>query len=199
MAILFDTILSKGIREGNIPARTQEARDWYRNTAQQQGKINETSLLKGSDATRFTSSPRIGQMYMFTYNPKHKDTLPYWDRFPLVFPFRKVPGGFLGMNMHYLPLPYRAKLMDGLYSITNNTLYNDTTKLKLNYDLLNGAAQFKYFKPTVKHYLSDHLTSKFLYIFPAEWDVALFLPLSRFQKAANQKVWADSVKIIRGR
>jgi len=196
MAILFDTILSKGIREGNIPARTQEARDWYRNTAQQQGKINETSLLKNSDATRFTSSPRIGQMYMFTYNPKHKDTLPYWDRFPLVFPFRKVPGGFLGMNMHYLPLPYRAKLMDGLYSITNNTLYNDTTKLKLNYDLLNGAAQFRYFKPTVKHYLSDHLTSKFLYIFPAEWDIALFLPTERFQNAGKQKVWADSRKII---
>jgi hypothetical protein len=196
MAVLFDTILSKGIREGNIPARTQEARDWYRNTAKQQGRINETSLLKGSDATRFTNTPIIGQMYMFTYNPKHKDTLPYWDRFPLVFPFRKVPGGFLGLNMHYLPLQYRAKLMDGLYSITNNTLYNDTTKLKLNYDLLNGAAQFRYFKPTVKHYLTDHLMSRFLYVFPAEWDIALFLPTERFQNASKQKVWADSRKII---
>lgn len=196
MAILFDTILSKGIREGNVPARTQEARDWYRNTAQQQGKINETALLKGSDATRFTNTPRIGQMYMFTYNAKHKDTLPYWDRFPLVFPFKKVPGGFLGLNMHYLPLPYRAKLMDGLYTISNNKLYNDTTKLKLSYDLLNGASQFRYFKPTVKHYLTDHLTSRFLYIFPAEWDIALFLPLERFQNASKQKVWADSRKII---
>jgi hypothetical protein len=196
MAILFDTILSKGIREGNIPARTQEARDWYRNTAQQQGKINETSLLKGSDVTRFTNTPIIGQMYMFSYNAKFKDDLPYWDRFPLVFPFKKVPGGFLGLNMHYLPLPYRAKLMDSLYTISNNKLYNDTTKLKLNYDLLNGASQFRYFKPTVKHYLTDHLTSRFLYVFPAEWDVALFLPLERFQKASKQKVWADSRKII---
>ena len=196
MAVLFDTILSKGIREGNIPARTQEARDWYRNVAQQQGRINETSFMKSSDKDRFVNSPRIGQMYMFTYNPKHKDTLPYYDRFPLVFPFRKVQGGFLGLNMHYLPLPYRAKLMDGLYTISNNTLYNDTTKLKLNYDLLNGASQFRYFKPTVKHYLSDHLTSRFMYIFPAEWDVALFLPLERFQKTTKQKVWADSRKII---
>lgn len=196
MAVIFDTILSKGIREGNIPARTQEARDWYRNAAQQQGRINETSLLKSGERNRFTSTPIIGQMYMFTYNPKHKDTLPYWDRFPLVFPFRKIPGGFLGLNLHYLPLPYRAKLMDGLYTISNNTLYNDTTKLKLNYELLNGAAQFRYFKPTVKHYLTDHLTSRFMYIYPAEWDVALFLPTEKFQKTSKQKVWADSRKII---
>ena len=196
MAVLFDTILSKGIREGNIPARTQEARNWYRNAAQQQGRINETSFMKSSERSRFVNSPSIGQMYMFTYNPKHKDTLPYYDRFPLVFPFRKVQGGFLGLNMHYLPLPYRAKLMDGLYTISNNTLYNETTKLKLNYDLLNGAAQFRYFKPTVKHYLSDHLTSRFMYIFPAEWDVALFLPTEKFQKTTKQKVWADSRKII---
>lgn len=196
MAEIFDTILSKGIREGNIPARTQEARDWYRNTAKQQGRINETTFMKSSEKSRFVNSPIIGQMYMFTYNAKFKDELPYWDRFPLVFPFRKVPGGFLGLNMHYLPLPYRAKLMDSLYSISNNTLYNDTTKLKLNYDLLNSASQFRFFKPTVKHYLTDHLTSRFMYIFPAEWDVALFLPLEKFQKASKQKVWADSRKII---
>ena len=196
MAAIFDTILSKGVRAGNIPARTQEARDWYRNAAKEQGRINETSFLKSGDKDRFVNSPRIGQMYIFTYNPKHKDTLPYYDRFPLVFPFRKVQGGFLGLNMHYLPLPYRAKLMDSLYTISNNTLYNETTKLKLNYDLLNGAAQFRYFKPTVKHYLTDHLMSRFMYIFPAEWDMALFLPLERFQKATKQKVWADSRKII---
>jgi hypothetical protein len=152
--------------------------------------------LKSGDKDRFVNSPRIGQMYMFTYDPKHKDTLPYYDRFPLVFPFRKVQGGFLGLNMHYLPLPYRAKLMDSLYTISNNTLYNETTRLKLNYDLLNGASQFRYFKPTVKHYLTDHLMSRFMYIFPAEWDVALFLPLEKFQKASKQKVWADSRKII---
>ena len=196
MVQIFDNILTQGVRGGQIPARTQDARNWYRNTAQSYRNVNETSFLKTGEKERFTNTPLVGQMYMFTYNAKWKDELPYWDRFPLVFPFKKVPGGFLGLNMHYLPLPYRAKLMDSLYSVTNNTLYNETTKLKLSYEMLNKASQFRYFKPTIKHYLTDHLMSRFLYIYPAEWDMALFLPLSRFQKASNEQVWKDSRKII---
>jgi hypothetical protein len=189
-------MLTQGIRAGQVPARTQEARDWYRKTAQSKQNINETEFFKNNPKERFTSTPIIGQMYMFRYNAKWKDELPYWDMYPLIFPFKKVKGGFLGINMHYLPLPYRAKLMDALYTVTNNQLYNETTKLKLSYDILNGASQFKYFKPTIKHYLTDHLASRFLYIYPAEWDMALFLPMERFQKANKQQVWKDSRKII---
>jgi hypothetical protein len=196
MALVFDTILNQGVRGGQIPARTQEARDWYRNTAKTYSNVTENQFLKGAEATRFSNTPMVGQMYMFRYNAKWKDELPYWDKFPLVFPFKKIKGGFLGLNMHYLPLNYRAQLMDALYTVTNNQLYNETTKLKLNYDILNGVSKFRYFKPTIKHYLSDHLTSRFLYVYPAEWDMALFLPLEKFQKANKQEVWKDSRKII---
>lgn len=196
MAILFDNILSQGIRAGQIPARTQQARDWYRNTAQSYKSVNENQFFRSGDKQRFVTSPEVGSMYMFTYDAKHKDTLPYWDKFPLVFPFSKVPGGFMGLNLHYLPLQYRAKLMDALYNIANNRSYNETTKLNLSYDVLNKASQFRYFKPTVKHYLTDHMMSRFLYIYPAEWDMALFLPLERFQKASKQQVWKDSNRII---
>ena len=196
MVTLFDNILSQGVRAGQIPARTQQARDWYRNTAKSYGNISENQFLRSGEKERFTNSPRVGSMYMFTYDAKWKDDLPYWDKFPLVFPFTTVPGGFLGLNLHYLPLQYRAKLMDSLYTITNNQLYNETTKLKLSYEVLNKASQFKYFKPTVKHYLTGQMMSRFLYIYPAEWDMALFLPLERFQKANKQQVWSDSRKII---
>jgi hypothetical protein len=196
MALVFDTILNQGVRGGQIPARTQEARDWYRNTAKTYSNVTENQFLKGAEATRFSNTPLVGQMYMFRYNAKWKDELPYWDKFPLVFPFKKIKGGFLGLNMHYLPLNYRAQLMDALYTVTNNQMYNETTKLKLSYDILNGVAKFKFFKPTIKHYLSDHLTSRFLYVYPAEWDMALFLPLEKFQKANKQEVWKDSRKII---
>jgi hypothetical protein len=196
MALVFDTILNQGVRGGQIPARTQEAREWYRNTAQSYRNVTENQFLKGAEAARFSNTPMVGQMYMFRYNAKWKDELPYWDKFPLVFPFKKIKGGFLGLNMHYLPLNYRAQLMDALYTVTNNQLYNETTKLKLSYDILNGVAKFKFFKPTIKHYLTDHLTSRFLYVYPAEWDMALFLPLERFQKANKQEVWKDSRKMI---
>jgi hypothetical protein len=99
MATIFDTVLTKGVRAGQIPARTEAARTWYRDTAQSYRRIDERALMKG-DAERLTSTPMVGSMYMYYYDPKHKQTLPYYDRFPLVFPYRKVPGGFMGINLH---------------------------------------------------------------------------------------------------
>lgn len=195
MAILFDTVLTKGIRSGQVPARTEAARQWYRDTAQSYNRIDEKQLMKG-DAERLTTRPMVGQMYMYYYDPKHKATLPYYDRFPLVFPYRKVPGGFMGLNLHYLPHAYRAKLMDALYDVANNDKFDETTKLKLNYNILNSSAKFKYFAPCIKHYLTDQLRSRFLYVYPSEWDIALFLPTERFQGATKQKVWQDSKKLI---
>lgn len=194
---LFDDILTKGVRAGQIPAREQSAREWFRDKASEQSGINERNLLR-SDPDRLTSRPIIGQMYMFYYDAKHKATLPYFDRFPLIFPYKKVKGGFMGINMHYLPLNYRAILMDALYSTTNNSKYDETTRLKINYGILNNASKFRYFKPTVKHYLNDHVKSKFMYVYPSEWDIALFLPTERFQGARKQKVFSDSRKLIKG-
>jgi hypothetical protein len=195
MSLIFDTILTKGVRAGQMPARTESAREWYRNTAQEYKRVDETKLMKGGNE-RLTSKIMVGSMYMYYYDPKHKATLPYYDRFPLVFPYKKVPGGFMGINMHYLPLNYRAKLMDALYDVANNDKYDETTKLKFNYNILNSASKYKYFAPCVKHYLSEQVRSRFLYVYPSEWDVALFLPLERFQGATKQKVWAESKKLI---
>lgn len=195
MAILFDELLTKGVRAGQIPARTQAARNWYRDAARDFGSVNEKSLMR-SDRNRLTANPQVGSMYMFYYDAKHKDTLPYFDRFPLIFPFKKVDGGFMGINMHYLPLQYRAKLMDSLYDLTTNERYDERTKLELSYKLLNSAGRFKYFKPCVKHYLTGQLRSRFMYIYPSEWDMALFLPLERFQGASKTKVWSDTRRAL---
>jgi hypothetical protein len=196
MAILFDEILTKGVRSGQIPARESKAREWYRDTAQTYRRVNEGQLMRG-DTERLTARPLIGQMYLFNYDAKHKDTLPYFDRFPLVFPFKKVKGGFYGINLHYLPLQYRARLMDALYDVTNNNRYDETTRLRISYDILNQASRFRYFKPCVKHYLTSQLRSRFLYIYPSEWDIALFLPLERFHGASKATVFKDSRQALR--
>lgn len=195
MAILFDEILTKGVRAGQIPAREQKAREWYRDAAKDFKKINEGQLMRG-DTDRLRSRPSVGSMFMFYYDAKHKATLPYWDRFPLIFPFKQVKGGFMGINMHYLPHNHRAQLMDALYDLSTNERYDERTKLKLSYDVLNSASRFSAFKPCVKHYLTSQLKSRFLYIYPSEWDIALFLPLERFEGARKTKVWADSRKAI---
>ncbi len=200
MAKIFDDILLKGIRAGQMPSRNSTARVWYREKAKEVGKVNETSFFRTADADRFRNSGQfqIGSMYMFYYDPKHKDTLPYYDRVPLIFPINRAKGGFLGINFHYLPLKMRAKLMDNIYDTASNDKYDETTKMKISYNILNASSQYKEFRPAVKHYLFGHVRSRLLYVNPSEWDVALFLNIARFEGATQTKVWEDSQKIIRG-
>ena len=197
MAVLFDEILNKGVRSGQIPAQTNKARNWYRNAAKTYGSVKDGQFFgKSSDKDRMASRPMIGGMYMYEYMAKGRKTLPYYDRMPLIFPFKMVKGGFYGLNMHYLPLPLRAKLMDALYETTNNKAYDETTKLKINYQILTKASKFEPFKPCVKRYLTSQVQSRFMYVYPSEWDIALFLPTERFTGATKSQVWAQSKKKI---
>ena len=194
MATIFDTIITQGVRAGQIPARTDQARSWYRDTAKQFGKnINEKSLLN-KDKTRLVTKIKPGSMYMFMYDPKFKDTLPYYDRFPMIFPFRVEGDRFWGINLHYLPHRVRAQLMDSLYDLVNNQRYDETTRIQGTFELLNRAARSRWIKPCVKQYLFSQMNSRFMYVYPSEWDIALFLPLERFSKATKSQVWADSKK-----
>jgi hypothetical protein len=190
---VFDDLLAKGIRAGQIPARTTAARQWFR-TAAKSVSTSPSKVMKGSD--RFMNKAYPGIMYSFYYDPKTKDTLPYFDRFPLVIPIGPAPGGFLGINLHYLPLPLRAKLMDALYTIVNNQKFDESTRIAASYNILKGSSKFAPFKPCIKHYLTGHVRSRYLKIEPSEWDIALFLPTEQFEKASKTKVWADSRKMI---
>jgi hypothetical protein len=197
VARIFDDILLKGIRSGQMPARTGAAREWFREKAKAVGKVEETKILRDS-TDRLKNRVAIGKMYFFVYDAKHKDTLPYYDKFPLIFPVDRTPKGFYGINVHYLPFQLRAQLMDALYDITNNQRYDETTKLKLSYGVLKGAEKFKLFKPTFKQYLNSQVRSRFIQIQPSEWDIALWLQAEQFEGARKTQVWADSKKIIRG-
>ena len=189
---VFDEILAKGIRSGQIPARTQQSRDWFRTTARKTNVTAETVIR--SERTRFKNRVTMGKMYLFNYDPKHKATLPYYDRYPLIFPVQPADGGFYGINMHYLPHVLRARLMDALYSLSRDKRYDEKTRLKLSYSILNGAAKYKAFKPTFKRYLTNHVRSRFIEITSSEWDIALMMPLQKFAKASASEVWRDSRK-----
>lgn len=141
--------------------------------------------------TRIRSSS-IGKMYTYMYDPKHKQRLPYYDTFPLIFVVNVYRDGFLGINLHYLPPMLRAILMDGLSEIANNDRYNDTTKLKLSYAELTSRSNLKYYKPCVKRYLTAHVMSTYIEIPPREWIMGVFMDTQRFVGASADKVWADS-------
>ena len=189
---VFDELLAQGVRSGQIPARPQQSRDWFRTTARKTNVTAETVIR--SERTRYKNRVTMGRMYLFNYDPKHKATLPYYDRYPLIFPVQPADGGFYGINMHYLPHVLRARLMDALYSLSRDKRYDEKTRLKLSYSILNGAAKYKAFKPTFKRYLTNHVRSRFIEISSSEWDIALMMPLQKFAKASAGEVWRDSRK-----
>jgi hypothetical protein len=138
-----------------------------------------------------------GHLYMFGYDPKGKNELPYYDRYPLVFPFRKTADGFIGLNMHYLPYPLRIRLLDELLVFKTNSKIDETTRIKYSWALIDGLSRYAAAKPCVKQYLTGHVRTQFRQISSKDWATAMLLPVERFVGASKQEVWADSRKQIR--
>jgi len=174
----------------------EEAREWFRKEAENVTKVDPRKMIKSGGSfenMNSLSANSIGKMYMFFYDAKWKDKLPYWDKFPLIFPIEFYKDSMLGINLHYLPPVIRAQLMNALYETVNNERMNKTTKLKISYQILKNSSKFKLFKPCVKKYLFTHVKSSFQYVKPEYWDAALLLPSERFQKKSKEKVWQDSM------
>jgi hypothetical protein len=193
----FEKLAKTGRLSGyDIKRNTEETRNWFRSQAQAVKSMSGPKFR--ANATPFQnvenlSENSIGRMYTFVYDPKWKETLPYYDTFPLIFPIDIRSDRMLGLNMHYLPPYLRARLMDSIYQTINNSKFDKTTKLQINYDILKAASQFKYFKPCLKMYLYAHVRSPYMNINPKQWDYTLMLPLARFQKKSQEFVWMDSL------
>lgn len=162
--------------------------------------IRNPSVIPGdmsAEKFRQTNRFREGGLYCFYYDAKTKDTLPYWDAFPLVLVLERYNDGFLGLNLHYLPLRYRLAFLSKLMDFATYDAKNDIQRLRVTYDILTASKRLKEFKPCIKRYLTGHVQSRILAIQPNEWDVAAFLPVHDFQKATTSRVWKESIESIR--
>ena len=204
VAYIYQKLLDEGVRSGQTPAKTRGARNWFRNLARQTTGIQPNTILKTAPKVQLTRVPQVGFMYHFFYDPKHKETLPFYDRFPLIFPFKRgftrqraiEEGSFLGINLHYLPPQLRARLMDGLYTISTDKTFDENTRIRLSYEILNKASKFRFFKPCVKRYLVNRVRSRFVKINADQWDTALFLPTERFVKKSKSFVHRQSRRML---
>tara|TARA_R110000868_G_scaffold88578_7_gene246904 strand:+ start:4792 stop:5379 length:588 start_codon:yes stop_codon:yes gene_type:complete len=195
MSNLFHTLEIEAFRKG-LTLRTKESREWFRRRVANL-RPNRNELMK-EEPVQLKNNSVIGNMYMFFYDPKTKDTMPYYDSFPLIIIVGKAKDGFYGLNLHYLPPTLRAKFLDSLLDVTNNKVYNETTKFEISYGMLQRAAKMKYFKPCFKHYLTSHVRSKFAMIESPEWEIATFLPTASWQKGTASVVYKDSKRKING-
>lgn len=194
MTNIFQKLEIEAFRAGVTP-RTKQSITWFRRKAGELRGINRDALMR-EDPINKADRPVPGAMAMYYYDPKHKKTLPYYDAFPLVVFVGPAPGGFHGLNLHYLPPVLRAKMLDGLMDNLNNKKYDESTKFEANYAFLKGTASLKFYKPCFKHYLTDHVKSRFAMIPAPEWEIATFLPTAQFRKASQSQVWKDSRRMI---
>lgn len=193
---IFDDLLARGIRSGQVPARSREAMEWFRRRAARVKGLEPQNLIREEKAKQ-KGRVELGHMYLYHYDAKHKLTLPYWDSFPLVFiiPSEMPKRYFNGINLHYLPPKLRAAFMDRLYDHLSNTKFDEKTKLRVIYEDLKAMGDF--YKVCYKTYLKSHVKSRFVQINVNEWDIALFLPLARWNNATQATVYRAAKKAVR--
>lgn len=159
-------------------AKSEDAKNWF------SSKIKSASgyrnaIIKTTERSKSTAV--VGKLFFFYYDPKTKDKLPIYDRFPLVFPIEKYSDGFLGLNLHYLSGGERSALLNRLLEYKNNSRLTETTRLRLSYDLLSSSKKLaSSSRPTIKRYLFNHVRSNFIEVPATEWEMAIQLPVELF-------------------
>lgn len=158
--------------------REDEAKDWFIGKARSAAGYRKN--IVGND-DRGRDSTTIGKMYFFYYDPKTKDKLPVYDRFPLVFPIERYSDGFLGLNLHYLSQGERRALLGRLMEFKSNSKIDERTRLRLSYDLISSTKKLaNASRPCIKRYLFSHVRSRFVEVTANEWEQAIALPVELF-------------------
>lgn len=173
------------------PTIVSKSRGWFNQQATllSRERIN-VNLFHKTHGDRVTQI-MPGNLYMFFYDPKYKEDLPHYDRFPLVFPFDKTEDGFVGLNMHYLPYHLRIILFDGLLKFKNTKSIDEKTRLRYSWGAIKGLARHELAAQCVKRYLLDHLQSPLKMVSPADWTTTLMLPVESFAKTRKNNVWGQ--------
>ena len=181
------------------------SRDWYLSKIKElqgRGLITKNKLQSYGDMA--TSTLELGNMYMFSYDPKYKETLPWYDAFPIVIPFSHNNELFTGFNLHYLPPAVRWTLLKALLKnqdIASVRRISASAKMKMDYQTLKASTHIPILKPTFHSYLFNHVVTAskgaFLKIHPSDWHVSVLLPVQSFKsktgKVTSAAVWKNSM------
>ncbi|CAB4141269.1 DNA end protector protein [uncultured Caudovirales phage] len=192
----YTSLLEAIEKNSDSRLRTVQALDWYRKKILEYfgSKNIDARTIYGSNRTKKRFIP--GDIVTFRYKPKLKDVLPYYDTYPLVLILKIIPGGFIGLNFHYIDPRSRAYFMDVLYDYLKYYAQSKELKINITYDKLANTPRLSYYRPCIKRYLNSNIGNMFYILSPDEWNIALFLPTESFVKETKEEVWGESKKII---
>ena len=179
-----------------VKAKGKQAMSWFKDIVKKTRAAAFPAATGRSDImsdrnTGVQAMPTIGRLYLFQYDAKWKDILPYWDVWPLIFPFDLAANGFYGINLHYLPPNARIDLMLRLIKAQGGSgNLTEKYKLKLSYNIITS---YPPARPCIKRYLFSHVQGRGFYGIKGEdWSYAASLPLQKFKGASETTVWGDS-------
>lgn len=147
--------------------------------------------IRGHSVTK----PSPGRLYAYMYDAKHKDTLPYWDRFPLIVYLGLGKQGsttlMYGLNLHYIPPKARQQFLEELLKQYASTpTITNKTKLKINWSQVKGFAGAD---KMIKAYLPGHIKGSLIEIKPSDWANVVLLPTQQFmskgKRFSSNTVW----------
>jgi hypothetical protein len=173
--------------------------DWFKKKISQLGGNSPTAKTDLFKTTKELQTTRSlpGSMQLFGYDPKYKDTLPFYDMFPLVIVLEPTINGFFGLNLHYLSYEMRRRLFGRIWQIAANNQNSQEQVKRLTWKLLGNVSKFPEVAPCCKRYLWDHLTTKIIKIPVDDWVTAIHLPVEKFAKKSQSYVARNSGQVIR--
>ena len=175
-----------------LERRSIESMKWYVGRMRKL-KVNTDKFYKQSVMPR-TRRYLEGRMYNFFYDPIGEETLPYYDRFPLVLCMHIFPDRMMGLNLHYIQPRYRLILLDELFKYVNNTDYDERTRFRVTYPILKSASKLRWGRPCFKTYLFSQVHGNALEIETEYWDIVSFLPTAQFMKKNIRSVYRDTLE-----
>jgi len=198
MASLLDKV-QDAVRKGTVGAEVKRSARWFQDKIKglkgslrnQWSRTNAPKFYREAEnkvtIAELKKRANLGDLFAYYYDPKYRNTLPYYDSFPLIMLLGVDPSKetFLGLNFHYLNPKLRAILLDRVTAKIGKGIIN-----------WKKIAMIRQIEPCVKRYRFDHIMRRVVPIKEEENEIAIFLPLERFRKASKSKVWTDSKRRI---
>ena len=170
----------------------ERSAQWYAKTVRNvAGGMNQPSEVFGSDLGEYAKMLEVGQMYAFSYDPRHKETLPYYDTFPLVVIAEPLPTGFSGINLHYLSPMVRARLLGKLMDQSESEL-TERSKMISDWSFIRNFQKYPEVRGSIKKYLNSQ-TGRMYKVDPVHWKSAIFLDTAQFVGASPGHVYRQTM------
>lgn len=181
----FRSSIKKKLKNDGAAVNNKSAK-WFKETIKQGVKSKKVQV------------PVQGKIYTYVYDAKNKDTLPYWDKFPLIIYLGAATAKngnqlMYGLNLHYIPPKARQSFLEELlkrYASTGRI--TPKMKLKIDWSKVKG---MKGSDLMIKAYLPGHIKGPLIEIDPKDWSNIVLMPTQQFvsqgKRFASSKVWSN--------